>query len=283
MITVNYFINLFELINYLKPYQIWKASSLKQKNFINKFKDFIKLESDNSNHELCLKDKNLSLTKFKALKSMDRSRTMYSSLISKKKPDYKIIEKQFKSDLEGSTSFNDPLQITSNFSHLNIFHAIVKKLFDPYNIKSTQILEVTSSSSTSSSKNSKFWLICSFSIGIGFGIGIASGAASLFGFYIYDGLLRSYSETPLVLNNEPLKQNLNPIMIMDSMIDSYTADFSDSINQFYNTLGQSDIFREIAEISQNYTHYLRCYSSLVIDYFQGGLEKLVGLIIYSNH
>ncbi|KAK6197842.1 uncharacterized protein RJT21DRAFT_6 [Scheffersomyces amazonensis] len=277
MMTVNYFINLFELINYSKPYQIWKATSLKQENLLHKFKRFLQLESGNVQPMSNNINMNLVLTKSSASSDMKRSTTMYSNLISLRKPDYKGIERQFKLDLQSSTTFNDPLQITSNFSHFNILQAILNKLIEVVNTKSLELI------SSSSSKTSKLWIICSFSIGIGFGVGIASGAASLFGYYIYDLLITDYDAVPKISDIETIQPEFHSKSIVDNIAGQYTEDFSDSISQFYNALDYPNIVDELVNFSKDYSFYLRYFSSFVLDYFKGGLEKLIGLLIYSNH
>lgn len=175
MMTVNYFINLFDLINNLEPYQIWKTSSLKHHKLVNKLKDFIEVEANllDPNRQVAKKNKNLSLT---LARESPRNRTMYSTIISSKKTNYKSIEKNFKLDLNASSCFEDPLQISNRFLHLQAIYVVLKKVLTGLVDKGESIL------------SSRAWLVCSFSVGIGIGVLVSMGAKSAFEQFFHEGL-----------------------------------------------------------------------------------------------
>lgn len=270
MLTVNYFVNLFDLLNNLRPYQIWKTSSLKQDNLLKNLKTLIEIEfspmkEEYLNKTLTTRDKNLSLTL--------NNNFMYSSLVPSKKPDYKSIERSFKSELQFSTNIDniDPLQLSSSFSSLKVFNSIIKKLF---------AFNSGCASNENSNSYNRLWLICSFTIGIGIGVGIANGAAAILNFYLYNNYLSSELNSPQVFDSKQLADDTD---FTRTQINNSVAHFSnnlmDSLKKYANGLKELKCFDEILELPSN----LRLASSTVIDYFKGGLEKLTGFFLYSNH
>lgn len=199
MMTVNYFTNLFELIDHFRPFQIWKTSSLKQPKLLSKLKNFINNELADDfinvdggggkyNKEYCKK------VREQDLKKKSNTNSVYANLVSHKKTDYRNLEKQIKLEIQVSNIYDnvDPLKLSSSFLHVNILYSILKKLYSPYGSNRTLCNHkdiVKSSSASSSSTNNNLWLICSFGVGIGLGFGITSGAFTMIGFYIYDKLL----------------------------------------------------------------------------------------------
>ncbi|KSA02035.1 uncharacterized protein AC631_02177 [Debaryomyces fabryi] len=270
MLTVNYFINLFDLLNNLRPYQIWKTSSLKQDNLLKNLKTLIEIEfsplrEEYFNKTLTTRDKNLSLT--------INNKFMYSSLVPSKKPDYKSIERSFKSELQVSTNIDniDPLQLSSSFSSLKVFNSIIKKLF---------AFNASCASNENSSNYNKLWLICSFTIGIGMGVGIANGAAAILNFYFYNNYLTSGLNSPQFLDSKQLADgtDFTSTQISNSIVD-FSNNLMDSLGKYAIDLKNLMCFNEISELPSS----LRLASSTVIDYFKGGLEKLTGFFLYSNH
>lgn len=270
MLTVNYFINLFDLLNNLRPYQIWKTSSLKQDNLLKNLKTLIEIEfspmrEEYFNKTLTTRDKNLSLT--------INNKFMYSSLVPSKKPDYKSIERSFKSELQVSTNIDniDPLQLSSSFSSLKVFNSIIKKLF---------AFNAGCASNENSNNYNRLWLLCSFTIGIGMGVGIANGAAAILNFYFYNNYLTSGLNSPQFFDSKQLADDTD---FRSTQISNSIAHFSnnlmDLLRNYAIDLKDLMCFNEIAE----WPISLRLASSTVIDYFKGGLEKLTGFFLYSNH
>lgn len=270
MLTVNYFINLFDLLNNLRPYQIWKTSSLKQDNLLKNLKTLIEIEfspmrEEYFNKTLTTRDKNLSLT--------INNKFMYSSLVPSKKPDYKSIERSFKSELQVSTNIDniDPLQLSSSFSSLKVFNSIIKKLF---------AFNAGCASNENSNNYNRLWLLCSFTIGIGMGVGIANGAAAILNFYFYNNYLTSGLNSPQFFDSKQLADDTD---FRNTQISNSIAHFSnnlmDSLRNYAIDLKDLMCFNEISELPSS----LRLASSTVIDYFKGGLEKLTGFFLYSNH
>lgn len=157
MMTVNYFVNLFEIINIIKPYQIWKTSSLSNNSILLKCKNFIDLE----------------FSQIEQLKN--QLSTVYSSLMVSSKKDYKSIERKFRLDLSQSNNYIDPLQISLKFSKFSWI----------YNIFKSSLSKSESDLSDQHFGSSKLWLVASFTLGIGLGVGITSGTATMLGCYLY--------------------------------------------------------------------------------------------------
>ncbi|KAK6453585.1 uncharacterized protein RJT20DRAFT_123456 [Scheffersomyces xylosifermentans] len=280
IMTVNYFVNLFDLIDYLKPFQIWKTSSIKHEKLVSRFKNFIEVELGHLDQsEVCSqiskkgKDNVLTVSSKSAYSYASRSRTMYSNLISHKKVDYKLIEKQFKSDLQVSTTFSDPLSLSSGFGQVDILYQIARKLFVSSQL-TPEGLRLTTKCASASSKPSRFWIVCSFTVGIGLGIAIASGATSLIGFYLYDGFLKvsNVKAEELVSLPAPVAKP-----IVDKFVD-LSSDFQGCVTEMYNDVIASELFKEISSYSEFYTGYLKYVSGAVFDCIVGGFEKVVSIV-----
>lgn len=309
MMTVNYFANLFDLINILKPYQVWKSSSLKQTKLINNMKNFIKNEL--SDDFICQDGGggkyNLEYCKKLAHQHSKHSNSIYSNLVPNKKLNYKNIEKQFKSDLQYSSIYEniDPLKLSSNFYKIDILYAILGKLFHKlYSSPRQQALPPipndTPSSSLSNTKN--IWLFCSFSLGIGLGISIASGAITVIGLYIYDQLYYTFntsreslaspspfydapSETSLLNQfSESVLSSLPRIGELTNLVSNSLSDLSYSIiNGIDYTLHGIDYtlkdfynfnLDSLKVVSDSIIDHLEIVNSTLMDSVLGGVSRL---------
>jgi len=264
LMTVNYFINLFNLINNLQPYQIWKTPSLKEAKLLDRIKNYVEIElsqidQPEDSKDVIRKD-DLDL-KMLTINSLNMSRSLYSNLIPQTKSNYKDIEKQYKSDLQGSTSFSDPLKISQNFSYIRILYSVLKKSLK----KDVGIEKI-------STNGSQFWLVCSFTMGIGLGIGIATGAASLIGFYVYQNFSLKPPLTPRVLEIKISE----PKPMVDLLVDR-SKDLQDYICSGCQSILDSDIASTIAAGSVVCLEGLRNIGSSVVV----GFQKLVGLFTIS--
>jgi hypothetical protein len=234
MTTVNYFINLFELINLIKPYQIWKASSLTSGSVISKCQKFIDLEFGH-----------LDLDKHQAS-------TMYSSLVVSTRKDYKAIERQFRLDLSESTSYYDPLQLSRRFSNFSMVYSIFRNLFNSTNYGGEDFND-------QNLKSSRFWLVASFTLGVGLGVSIASGAATMFGCYMYESIGQSQS-LPIEGVSTQTKLDMNG------------WDTFDNIFPFHNL---EDLYNYIKLVTTD----LKSVLNFLVEYVKGGFEKLVGIMV----
>lgn len=185
VMTTNYFINLFEIINSTRPHQIWKTPSLHNSKLLCKLKSYIDEELDDGNsgkhaHAFKMKSRKFSSKNRKSpCKENNRESTsVYNSLSPTRKPDYKIIEKQIRCEMLMSLNYSniDPLQLSSNLTHLGALINAFKKYFG-----SSGPLPSSEENEDLTIIRRNLWLICSFSLGIGVGITVASGAVTSIG------------------------------------------------------------------------------------------------------
>lgn len=265
LMTVNYFINLFNLINNLQPYQIWKTPSLKEAKLLDRIKNYVEIELSQMDQPVDSKDfikkgSDLELQML-AINSLNMSRSLYTNLIPQTKSNYKDIEKQYKSDLEGSTSFSDPLKISQNFSYIRILYSLLKKSLK----KDVGVEKI-------STNGSQLWLVCSFTMGIGLGIGFATGAASLIGFYVYQNFSLKPPLTPQLVEIKISE----PKPMVDLLVDR-SKDLQDYICSGCQSILDSYIASMIAAGSVVCLEGLRNIGSSVVV----GFQKLVGLFTIS--
>ncbi|ODV77184.1 uncharacterized protein CANTADRAFT_27111 [Suhomyces tanzawaensis NRRL Y-17324] len=337
VMTFNYFITLFDLINSIRPYQIWKTSSLKNEKLLDKLKDFVKVEFSQSeifhenfkqlfkkNREFGMKSNNFDLaksrisqarsnlnlagTKFELANlsgarieipetkvdylnllnddsictmkplnlsksdALNPSTSIYTNLISTKKPDYKSIEKQIKSDLESSYQFNDPLKISS--SNIKLCYSIMKKIVSTKDQKFV------------SQDNKNLWFILSFALGIGLGFGFTNVADSILGVGVFmlhnlksafGYFVEQCSVFSIDSNTTEILSNVAPTQ-GGQMITSYgyaPHSILDTVMSSIETVKSSKFFDDIVYYLRDISRGLIFTGSMVI----GGFEKLVGLVL----
>lgn len=202
IMTTNYFINLFDMINNTRPHQIWKTPSLRSTKLLCKMKTYIDEElSDGTKgrHAQEFQTRSKKYTRNKkpeCPQSTAESSSMYDSLTPTRKPDYKSIEKQIRSEMLMSLSYTniDPLRLSSNLSHLRALVGAFKRYFSS---SSSSLVPEDNEGLAIIRRN--MWLICSFSVGIGVGVTVASGAVTSLG--------RGLSD--LVRNLQPVQTSTN--------------------------------------------------------------------------
>ncbi|CAH2354461.1 hypothetical protein CLIB1423_16S03180 [[Candida] railenensis] len=270
LITVNYFINLFDLINNLKPHQIWKASSLKATQLRSKLKEFIagEIEEDDAS---TLNNTSASASLIK--KSLSSS--IASTSTTSKKPNYKQIEKRFKNELQYSSSSLenvDPLFISNKCTYINIMSSIFKNLQSTFDLDNYNY--------------GRLWFLCSFSLGIGLGIGIANGATTIVGVSILGNESKMLSSPDFINFNTAPDINLaagsatrNAWNVVYK-IGEACKDFKDEILE---DITKSSVFLELKNIANLSASYLYGLNILLLDNVKGGLEKVFGLFMYINY
>lgn len=182
IMTTNYFINLFEIINTTRPHQIWKTPSLRNSNLLVKVKAFIDEELDDGSNDkrtnaFRTKSKKFSMKRKKADQGglKKQASSMYDSLTPTRKPDYRVIERQIRTEMLMSLSYAniDPLLLSSNLSHLRALLNAFSTFFG-----SSAPYSSPDENDDMTLVRRNIWLICSFSIGIGVGATVASGTIS---------------------------------------------------------------------------------------------------------
>lgn len=178
VMTTNYFINLFEIINGTRPQQIWKTPSLTNSKLLCKLQTYIteELDEDSGRHaqEFKAKSKKFNARRKSPCKgNKPEVNSVYNTISTTRKPDYKVIERQIRTEMLTSLSYAniDPLQLLSNLTHLSALLGAFKRYFGSGGSPGED-------SDWLSMISKHLWLICSFSLGIGVGVTVASGAVT---------------------------------------------------------------------------------------------------------
>lgn len=295
MMTVNYFSNLFEIINCLRPCQVWKTSSLKNPTILNKLKQFIREELSDGDHFKQDYFKKLIKVNSKKEKSSS-SNSMYLNLVPTEKTNYKLIEKQIKSELKLSNI--DPLRISSSLPSVNVFYVLGKHLFRPQDSK--DVLEYAENlclggPGVSFGNGNNLWLLCSFTLGIGLGVTIASGAVTMAGFYLCERVptwfFHDQAEETAELNNflpvqytdsenSVLKKLMSNVdskldtfnqLIMDKVVDTSNSIINSVLNTVYDIVSAE----KVSNFFGLFVDQFKSINSVVIDSVKGGTEKLI--------
>lgn len=288
MMTVNYFSNLFDIINCLRPCQVWKTSSLKNPSILNKLQLFIREElgGDRFKQEYYKK-----LIKASSKQVSSSSNSIYLNLVPTEKTNYKLIEKQIKSELQLANI--DPLQLSSNFSQVSVLYTVVKKFFQPHNKVTAEYPIIPYTSGGSGGNN--LWLLCSFTLGIGLGVTIASGAVTVIGFYLYDrvpswfflspqvedtqqlnNFLPEYSPSEnsvlkRVMTNIDLKLDNFNLFMMEKVVDTSNT----VIGSVLNTVSDLVSYDRVSSFFGMFVDQFKSINSVVLDSVRGGCEKLI--------
>lgn len=166
MMSVNYFVNLFDLIALMKPYQMWKALLLTHPELATKLLHFIDTEYSGHGHQLVV-----------ALAPA----LVYHLLITTSPQDYHQLEGQFKRDLTSLTLAIDPLQLLGKLTTVRWLYHALRRMW---------ALELEMAPL-------RWWMVASFTVGIGLGVGLALGAALVVGYYLYLWLFGTEAVAPV--------------------------------------------------------------------------------------
>lgn len=276
IMTTNYFINLFEIIHSTRPHQIWKTPSLRNSKLLCKMKSYIDEElSDGTigKHAQAFKARsrkfNMKHRKTDCSDFKKHSSSVYDSLKPTRKPDYKYIEKQIRSEMLMSLSYAhiDPLQLSSNLNHMRALLGAFKNFFDSGS---------SSPSCPSPDENDdlnilrrNMWLICSFSIGIGMGVTVASGAVAFLGKSLSD-----FSKSLLPVKSDIVGSCQQFVATEGSARNFSTSEMAD------NLLGVMEVFKgSINNVSKTAVDSLvllvdNSVVNLIIEYLSFAIKEL---------
>lgn len=291
IMTSNYFINLFDIINTLKPHQIWKAPSLKSEKLLLRIKNYIESEVAVGNFSRFEKQynaqhKKFSKTKKEASKTDAGSVSMYDGLVPARKPDYKLIERQIRTELLMSLSYSntDPLKLSSNLDHFNALLELFRQFFGSRTLCS----ETNRDLNLFTISSSKLWLVCSFSIGIGVGITCASGASNMLAIYVRKSVKGYWAVDNSSMTQAPQQlivaggTSLAPVIsklseMSDSVAGSCCKCFDGVLNAMLRAVDNQLVFGLVSWFNSHFQN-LQSLSSLVVDSARGGLEKATALV-----
>lgn len=290
VMTSNYFVNLLDIINHVKPHQIWKSPSLKNDRLLDKMKAFLDEELALATETGFAKELHAKKQKFKnkaarrKARSVSPRNSMYDSLIpTTNKPDYKNLERQIRSEMLMSLSYSniDPLLLSSNLSHMKALLNAVARYFgstspDDSGKVSSMLLQ------------GKFWLIFSFSIGLGIGVTFASSAVTVWTARSYDklkGICNMQRSVVLVVTPEnsgafaTTDVMERASQIWEAYIDHATRVCSNYCDQVVSSIHHSHIARSVVEYCSSVFSDLRSFAAYALQSAFSGYEKTTRLVM----
>lgn len=314
IITTNYFINLVDMISAWRPFQIWKSPSLGSEPFRLRIKSFVEDELLDTSGGRYAEEFEAKKRKFQRSKSpplgsddvtdadaLNASNSMYDSLVRPRKPDYKGIERQIRSELQMSQSFSntDPLRLSSDLHNFAHMYRIAKTLLG---------LQATSPSDSelqlqrmgglrnviswiwSLVPTRNVWLICSFSMGLGVGVTVASGAATMFAVYFFESA-RAYSSVACEkvvarLTSSQMQENvvsdissrsLDKIAEVSNVITDNIVSWSHDVVDATMNLTNTKFFTDMLAWLNTHVQNVKSLSSFALMAAHNGLEKTIKL------
>jgi hypothetical protein len=247
MITENYFVNLFDLLSLLLPHQIWKASSLRNAGLHQRLQGAIELE-------LRLRgDVESQVT------SLIRAGLSRSVDASSKRPHYRLLERQFRHELELScaTLALDPLLLSAKCSYVNLVSSSIQQM--------PQLCW-----------GQPVWLVCSFLVGIGLGFAIAGAGTA----HQAPQLDPARSRAATVATAAKYDSITAPLATL-------AADCAASIEGIgaglVEEITNTSAFAGLCDMAAASADYLRSLNHLLLEHFKGGVEKAFWLCVYAVH
>lgn len=241
ILSSRYIVNLFSILSTLKPYQTLKTASLAEPKFLSKIEESLKTEFQ-------VHDINPDDTKFSECRKKGF-----------RKSDYKAIEKRIRNEMISSQNYEevDPLNLNTNLGHMRLLFGSVRQFFTESRYKSDmkKILE-----------NDRFWLACSFTVGIGVGVTISA-------FHFFDLLKRS-----LFKDTHEKRELLVQLAPKKSVIDLALARVHDSVSEVFasveNFFGMSSPVADETKTG-SFSGGFKALGVLAVDAAMGGYRKMV--------
>lgn len=244
MMTVNYFINLVNLITDFHPDQMWKTPSLNHGGLVMRLRCFMEGEMSGS----------LYSTSVELRPTIERSGSIYSSLTSVNKPNYKKLEKQFKAELS-DPSHVDPLDL-KKINFFNGLSVMIKNI--------AAYLKGDDSNSVVFNKPTVF-AIAAFSLGISLGVSF-NNFTKWAGIYFTNGLLDNKSA---IFTDIKTEEALVPLFNYRDFKDTMKSSFVSAVK---------GIITELSTSLDQLLTTMKFASSLTVDYAKGGLDKLMQFV-----
>lgn len=256
MITVNYFINLFDLINFSKPFQIWKTSSLRQEKLLSSLKDFIELECTKNNEDDYSNEFKNVLTKRNSNLSMTvHDKSVYSTFFSGQKSDYKMIERSIRHELQQTTIIEsiDPLNLNGSFSSMRICASIIGNILN---------MDV--------SGRTKVGIYCCMSVAVGLGIGIYKLNLGILDF-LYKGDSAAVGQ---VINIRAKGDVLDDFLdIFDKSV-SYMLIATENLVDYLKKVITPEYLTSLVELNETCTRNFQGACVSIMECLKDGLQKI---------
>lgn len=314
VITTNYFTSLADIISAWRPYQIWKAPSLTNRAFLLRMRAFVDDALFDSSGGRYAEELEAKKRKFHNGRSptidpeasdsdaMNASNSMYDSLVRPSRPDYKVIERLIRSELQMSHSFSDtdPLRLSSDTNaYIQLFRLIKVLLGFLAELSSDRELQIQRKAKIDSllswvsslvpSRN--IWLICSFSMGLGVGITVASGAATVFAVQFYDTarkfstiacdkfttMLASHPAPEKVINDVG-SRSLDQLVSLGDSVNNQIVSWSHKVVDAVLRITDISIIDDLLAWLNSHIQNIKSLSSLAMAAAHNGLEKTMRLL-----
>lgn len=267
ILTTNYFINLFEIINSVTPYQIWKTSTLKTEKLSSKIKAFV--ESEMATMKTATKEKKLK----KGKKGKKMSSLTLNEVVAESQT-YKTLKNSLQDELAALLSLNhvDPLNLSSSLDHLRL---IVNSI--------SRSLALSLPSDSVSMK--RFFIVCSFSVGLGVGVLLTANTMAKFACEQYNKFKL------LALTTDAMPEKLLEISVDPSDFSSVlvtekfkvaTGYFMEGLDDVYSHYVKDSLVGEMILSLGRFVDVLaadaRSLSSLLVASVQGGYDKSAAMV-----
>lgn len=273
ILTANYFINLFDIINSVTPFQIWKTSTLKTDKLSDKIKAFVETE---------MSSRKKTKEKLKGGKRGKRGRRSKNTSCSLSKEhskgvqstDYKALETSIQNELVSSLTLTyvDPLNFSSSLSHL-------KALLDSL----PKTLPFGSDDDPNSVK--RLLVIYGVSLGLAMGVVLGTGRLARIAYAQYDQFKELSQLAPTTLNIEmdltTFSNQLGTVLVTEKfkVAAEYFLDGLDDIYAHYvKNSPCGEIISSFGVFINRLVTEVKFLSASVVDSTKGGFDKSTSML-----
>ncbi|KAF7580594.1 hypothetical protein FOB63_004532 [Clavispora lusitaniae] len=290
IMTANYFVNLFEIISFVTPHQVWKVSSLRSASALAKVKSYIDSEMSQHSGSSYTREYEERRREFASKYDNDQkcdghepkfrskrqtSQSMYDGLVPMRKSNYKHLRKQLRAELSVSSSYHDvdPLKLNSSLGHMRLLVNSVTELFS----LSPTVPEPGPYQGSYSWKTGCLYVICSFSIGIGLGAIITNKTAT--GKISRLFLTQAPQQFVAVEQPEasPFSNTLEGMKRGLEHISSSTNAYFDSVMKYGRRMATQNVLPE--SFADSLVSDLKHFACSLVSSAWNGLSKATGLIL----
>lgn len=269
ILTTNYFINLFEIINSVTPHQIWKTSTLKTEKLFSKIKSFIESEmasvkktTKEQKRKKAKKGKKKPLSKLIPIEGVVESQT------------YQTLKNSLQDELAALLTLDhvDPLNLSSSLGHVRLIVNSISKS-----------LAFGSSKDFTSLK--RMVIVCGFSVGIGVGILLTANEIVKFvseqyhKFKVLTFTLDAVPEKLVEISIYPSEFSSVLVTEKFKVATEYFMEGLDDVYDYYikdSLVG--DFVLSLGRVVNVLTSDMRSFSSLLVASVHGGYDKSSALV-----
>lgn len=273
ILTANYFINLFDIINSVTPFQIWKTSTLKTDKLSDKIKKFVESEMASQKKS---KDKQKGGRKGKRGRRYKASGGSMPKLQTEKaqETDYKALQTSFQNELVSSLTLTyvDPLNFSSSLSHL-------RALIDSF----PKLLPFGSNDDPKSVK--RLLIIYGVSLGVAMGVVLGTGRLVKIAYNEYEKFRELSQLVPTTINIDMdlslYSRQLSEVLVTEKfkVAAEYFLDGLDDVYSHYVKESQcGEIVSSFGVFINRLVKEVKFLSASVVDSAKGGLDKSASML-----